>query len=100
MNTLECFNHGKFPANIVLVAEEYLCAFVLKEVSVWEVAYFILIDVIKSSGRCVGLTTLPPSVSRLSRRCGILNILQPYRPPWPVSGIAFFYFFFTCLAIV
>jgi hypothetical protein len=26
-------------------------------------------------GGCVGLTTLPPSMSRLSRQCGILNIL-------------------------
>jgi hypothetical protein len=33
-------------------------------------------------------------VSRLSRQCGILNILQPYRPPWPVTGIAFFFFYF------
>jgi O-antigen/teichoic acid export membrane protein len=34
------------------------------------------------------IVTLPPSVCRLSRQCGILNILQPYRPPWSVTGIA------------
>jgi hypothetical protein len=30
--------------------------------------------------RCVRLTTLPPSMSRLYRHCGVLNILQPPRP--------------------
>jgi hypothetical protein len=39
-------------------------------------------------GQCVRLTTLLP------KKCGSLNISQPYRPPWPVTGIAF-YFLFT-----
>jgi hypothetical protein len=34
------------------------------------------------------ITTLPPTVSRLSRQCGIPNISQPYRPRRPVTGIA------------
>jgi hypothetical protein len=38
-----------------------------------------------------GLTTLPPNVSLLSRHCGILDISQPSRPPFPVTGIAFLY---------
>jgi hypothetical protein len=42
----------------------------------------------------VGLTTLPQSVSRLSRQCGICNISQPYRPPRPVKGIAFLLFLY------
>jgi hypothetical protein len=43
------------------------------------------------------LTTLPPSVRGLFTQCGILNILQPYRPPRPVTGIALLFFFFLLL---
>jgi hypothetical protein len=46
------------------------------------------------SGRHVRLTS-SPSVSRLSRQCGILNISQPYRPPWPIMGIALLFTFFN-----
>jgi hypothetical protein len=37
----------------------------------------------------------PPSVCRLSIQCGILNMSQPYRPPWPVMDIAFFFYYIT-----
>jgi hypothetical protein len=50
-------------------------------------------------GRCVRLAISPPSLSRLSRQCGILYISEPYRASRSVMGIGLLLLFLLFLSL-
>jgi hypothetical protein len=39
-------------------------------------------------GRCVGLTTLPPSCADCLKKCGSLDLLEPSGPVYAYNGTA------------
>jgi hypothetical protein len=45
-------------------------------------------------------TTLLPSLSRLAKQCGILNLSQPYRPPQPFTGIVLLFYHTVLYCII
>jgi hypothetical protein len=45
--------------------------------------------------RSLRLTIWPPSVNRFFRQCGLHNISQPYRHPWPATGIALLFWYLS-----
>jgi hypothetical protein len=70
------------------------------EVNAFFSAYLILIQKQKKQlfwrvkcGQCVELITLPPSVSLLSKRYGILNISQPHKASTACYGDSFTFLF-------
>jgi hypothetical protein len=61
------------------------------------VTYFsIFIFIVRQARRA---DNLAPSISRLSKLCGSLNLSQPYRPPWPVTGIALTFIVVICILL-
>jgi hypothetical protein len=75
----------------ILLPSSTVCSFEYTFSLSYSLNYFAMLELswgVKSDRR-VRLTNLPPSMSRLSRRCRSLDLSHPYGPSRPVTGTAF-----------
>jgi hypothetical protein len=87
---------GSSPDKVI----EYFSVYLILPATPWDYAasnrneYQKIFRRVKQAQR-IRLATYLPSVSQLSRKCGILDISQPHRPPWPVTGITLLFTFYA-----
>jgi hypothetical protein len=53
----------------------------------------------RAAGRRARLTILPPSLNRLSSKCGCLDVAQPNGPSRPLAGIVYLFYTFFCFLL-